>query len=224
MTKVIAAAVSPHALSIDGARKARSRRVCGRCVRYTPADARRACSDGSRVGKMARETSLDIPMNPTFVKPPGAKSPTRSVADKPKARNQQRLTYLIASLDRLLRRQMGDALAPIGITLAQYTALSVLETRGALSNAQLAMRSFITPQSANEVTSALANRGYVAREGDPNHGRVILLRLTEEGAAVLRECERAVRPVERRMVGELSSDDAERAQRSLEIFVHNLND
>ena len=49
------------------------------------------------------------------------RSAARATGDKPKARVQQRLTY-----DRrsdLLRRHMTDALALLGITLAQYTAL-----------------------------------------------------------------------------------------------------
>ncbi|MCO2667258.1 winged helix-turn-helix transcriptional regulator, partial [Pseudomonas aeruginosa] len=107
-------------------------------------------------------------MSSTPTKParskPAAKDAARATGDKPKARVQQRLTYVIGGLDRLLRRHMTDALAPLGITLAQYTALSVLEARGASSNAQLAERSWITPQSANEVMSVMAARGFVTRE------------------------------------------------------------
>ncbi|OXI65450.1 MarR family transcriptional regulator [Burkholderia sp. AU28863] len=146
----------------------------------------------------------------------------RAPADKPKPRVQQRLTYVIGGLDRLLRRHMTDALAPLGITLAQYTALSVLEARGASSNAQLAERSWITPQSANEVMSVMAARGFVTREADPSHGRIILLTLTDAGAAMLRECEAALRPVEARMLGDIPADDAAHVQRALELFSRNL--
>ncbi|PCE30020.1 MarR family winged helix-turn-helix transcriptional regulator [Burkholderia ubonensis] len=150
------------------------------------------------------------------------KAAARTAGEKPKARAPQRLTYVIGSLDRLLRRHMTDALAPLGITLAQYTALSVLEARGASSNAQLAERSFITPQSANEVMSVMAGRGFVTREADPSHGRVILLTLTAEGAAMLRECEAVLRPLENRMLGELAADDAAHVQHTLEVFARNL--
>ncbi|AWV02769.1 MarR family transcriptional regulator [Burkholderia cepacia] len=174
---------------------------------------------------MARDLPPDTFMSSTPVKPAGAKRAARATEAKPPMRAQQRLTYLIGNLDRLLRRQMSDALAPLGVTLAQYTALSVLEARGALSNAQLAVRSFITPQSANEVMVAMAARGFVTREADPNHGRVILLRLTDEGSAILRECERVLRPLERRMLGDdLTAADAAQVQRTLELFVRNLRD
>ncbi|MGP8472676.1 MarR family winged helix-turn-helix transcriptional regulator [Burkholderia sp. PR2] len=151
-----------------------------------------------------------------------AKNAARATGDKPKARVPQRLTYVVGSLERLLRRHMTDALAPLGITLAQYTALSVLEARGASSNAQLAERSFITPQSANEVMSVMAARGFVTREADPSHGRIILLTLTDEGAAMLRECEAVLRPLETRMLGDVSIDDATHVQRALELFARNL--
>jgi len=166
-------------------------------------------------------------MSSTSTKPANpkrtAKTATQAAAgDKPKARIPQRLTYAIGALDRLLRRHMTDALAPLGITLAQYTALSVLEARGASSNAQLAERSFITPQSANEVMSVMARRGFVTREADPSHGRVILLTLTDEGAAMLRECETVLRPLETTMLGDFCADDAVHVQRVLEIFARNL--
>ncbi|RDV00908.1 MarR family winged helix-turn-helix transcriptional regulator [Trinickia dinghuensis] len=157
-------------------------------------------------------------------KPSSQKSAARSDSEPTDARSQRRLIYLVAHLDRLLRRRMSGALAPLEITLAQYTALSVLEARGALSNAQLAERSFITPQSANEVMSAMVSRGYVAREAAPSHGRIILLRLTDEGAAALRECERALRPVERAMAGDLTAADAAQLRHTLTSFVHNLSD
>ncbi len=133
-----------------------------------------------------------------------------------------RLTYVIGSLDRILRRRMTEALAPLGLTLAQFTALSVLEANGQASNAQVAERSFITPQSANEVMNAMASRNWVSREPDPTHGRIVLLQLTDEGRAVLRECERAVKTIEKQMMEGIELDTAGAVQTHLETFVRNL--
>jgi DNA-binding MarR family transcriptional regulator len=69
-----------------------------------------------------------------------------------------RVSYLVGRLDRLLRRRLGWALADHGLSLAEYTTLSVLSARTGLSNAQLARRSLITPQSANEVLTRLEER------------------------------------------------------------------
>ncbi|MDN4573836.1 MarR family transcriptional regulator [Pandoraea cepalis] len=139
-------------------------------------------------------------------------------------RAKLRLTYVIASLDRLLRRHMSEALAPLGLTLAQFTALSVLDARGKLSNAQLAQRSFITPQSANEVVSLMAGRQWITREPDPNHGRIVLLQLTDEGRRVLAQCEAVAKEIDTRMRADVSREDAAAVQRHLEMFVRNLRD
>ncbi|NKJ49586.1 MarR family transcriptional regulator [Burkholderia sp. SG-MS1] len=137
-------------------------------------------------------------------------------------RSSLRLTYVIGSLDRILRRRMTEALAPLGLTLAQFTALSVLEAKGQASNAQVAERSFITPQSANEVMNAMASRNWVSREPDPTHGRIVLLQLTDEGRAVLRECELAVKSIEKQMMEGIELDVAGALQTHLETFVRNL--
>ncbi|WP_407946050.1 MarR family winged helix-turn-helix transcriptional regulator [Paraburkholderia haematera] len=137
-------------------------------------------------------------------------------------RSNLRLAYVIGSLDRILRRRMTEALAPLGLTLAQFTALSVLDAKGQASNAQVAERSFITPQSANEVMNAMASRSWVSREPDPTHGRIVLLQLTDEGRAVLRECEQAVKAIEKQMMEGTELEAASAVQAHLETFVRNL--
>ncbi|KKB63371.1 MarR family transcriptional regulator [Robbsia andropogonis] len=153
---------------------------------------------------------------------PAAKPTRKDIGTRITPRPAQRLTYSIGNLDRLLRRHMTDALAPLGITLAQYTALSVLEARGPLSNAKVAERSFITPQSANEVMSAMATRGLIRRDADPNHGRLILLTLTAEGSAMLRRCETVFQPLELQMLDGMQDADRAVVQRWLDVLVRNL--
>jgi hypothetical protein len=46
--------------------------------------------------------------------------------------------YVIGRLDRALRREISALVAPHGLSVAKYTALSVLRDRPGLSNAQLA--------------------------------------------------------------------------------------
>ncbi|WP_233809814.1 MarR family winged helix-turn-helix transcriptional regulator [Paraburkholderia sp. HP33-1] len=133
-----------------------------------------------------------------------------------------RLTYLIGRLDRILRRELAAAIAPLGLTLSQFTALSVLEMRGEASNAQLAERSFITPQSANEVISVMVSRNWISREPDPNHGRIVVLRLTEEGRDVVRQGMKAVQAVEEQMLNGMDAASATATRVNLELFVRNL--
>ena len=119
---------------------------------------------------------------------------------------EPRLSYVIGRLQRVLRRRLAAAIEPAGLTLPAYTALSVLRVQDGLSNAQLARRSLVTPQSMSEALAQLVDRGYVRRRADPEHGRIIRTELTKAGSRALERCDRAVDVVEREMLGELDAD------------------
>jgi DNA-binding MarR family transcriptional regulator len=121
---------------------------------------------------------------------------------------EPRLSYVIGRLDRVLRRRLSAAVEPAGLTLPAYTALSVLRAQDGLSNARLARRSLVTPQSMSEVLSVLVEQGYVRRLAEPGHGRVIRIELTKAGRGVLERCDRAVDEVERQMLGDLDAGEA----------------
>jgi DNA-binding MarR family transcriptional regulator len=114
---------------------------------------------------------------------------------------------MIGRLERVLRRRVSAAIKPTGLTLPAYTVLSVLRAQDGLSNAQLARRSLVTPQSMSEVLQLLAEQGYVRRRSEPGQGRVIRTELTKAGTRVLERCDRAVDVVEREMLGELDADE-----------------
>ena len=121
---------------------------------------------------------------------------------------EPRLTYLIGRLERVLGRRLTGALEPWGLTLPAYTALSVLRVHDGLSNAQLARRSLVTPQSMIEALAQLVEDGYVRRSADPDHGRIIRMHLTAAGRRVLERCDRAVDRVEQEMLAGLDADEA----------------
>jgi DNA-binding MarR family transcriptional regulator len=118
---------------------------------------------------------------------------------------EPRLSYVIGRLERVLRRRLTAAVEPNGLTLPAYTALSVLRTQNGLSNAQLARRSFVTPQSMSEVLTLLVDKGYVRRRAAPGHGRVIRTELTPSGRRALDRCDHAVDLVEQEMLGDLDA-------------------
>jgi DNA-binding MarR family transcriptional regulator len=121
---------------------------------------------------------------------------------------EPRLSYVIGRVERVLRRRITAAVEPNGLTLPAYTALSVLRVQDGLSNAQLARRSFVTPQSMSEVLTLLVERGYVRRRAEPGHGRVIRTELTVAGRRALERCDRAVDAIEREMLGDLDPGEA----------------
>jgi DNA-binding MarR family transcriptional regulator len=125
----------------------------------------------------------------------------------PQRPDEPRTSYLIGRLDRALRRALEEGVRAHGLTVAQYTAMSVIRSRSGLSNAQLARLGFMSPQGAHHVLRALDEGGLVRREPDPNHGRVIRTTLTPLGQRVIAACDRHVDVVEALMFGGVDGTD-----------------
>ncbi len=82
---------------------------------------------------------------------------SKKVEDEPK------LSYMIARVDRIISKHLTEHLKELEITLPQFTALSVLASKSNLSNAKLAERSFIKPQSANKILQDLLVNGWIEK-------------------------------------------------------------
>jgi DNA-binding MarR family transcriptional regulator len=132
------------------------------------------------------------------------------------------LLYLVGRIDRVVRRAMGTVLKGQGLSVNQYATLSVLDRRSGLSNAQLARRALVSPQSMNEVLLALEQRGLVRRRAHPDHGRILQARLTAKGRAVLARCDAEVHQVEAWMVSGLSEDEQAVLRRALLSSIRKL--
>ncbi len=133
-----------------------------------------------------------------------------------------RIGYVIGRLDRALRREISALVSPYGLTVPRYTALSVLRDRPGLSNAQLARRAYVAPQSMNEVLAALEADGLIVRSPAANHGRVVEVELSERGHEVLAACDRAVGYMENAMLADLDADGQEFLYEALTSCVHRL--
>jgi DNA-binding MarR family transcriptional regulator len=133
------------------------------------------------------------------------------------------LLYLVGRADRVVRRALNEVLAEHGLSLNQYTTLSVLAHLGGLSNAQLARRSLVSPQSMNEVLLGLEERGLVRRRAHPDHGRILQGRVTAKGLKVLAACEVEVDAVEERMVAGLDEQERRMLRHALLQCVHSLD-
>jgi DNA-binding MarR family transcriptional regulator len=135
---------------------------------------------------------------------------------------EPRISYVVARLERAIRRELAERLAPSGLTVPQYTTLSVLRARSGLSNAQLARRSYITPQTMSEVIGALEEKGLVQRAPDPGHRRILRIKVTAKGSRLMARCDSAVSEMEERMLAELSEQEREALRSSLRSCVHML--
>lgn len=115
--------------------------------------------------------------------------------------------YLVKRLEQVTKALMDETLRPHGLTTVQYTALTVLRRRGGLSSAQLARRSFVTPQSMHEMVLWLEHRELVHRSRDQTNRRVLLIELTEAGRKLLDECDPLIEDFEGRMLAGMSATE-----------------
>ena len=131
--------------------------------------------------------------------------------------------YLIKRAQAALNAQMARALHEHGVTLAQFAVLTALAEEPGLSNAELARRAFITPQSMNETLRELEQRTWIIRSHHPTHGRIRQTELTERGRTTLQDCDAAVTAIEQRMLGDLDADQRLQLAAALRLCIAALN-
>ena len=120
-----------------------------------------------------------------------------------------RLTYLIKRLELAVRAAMDDIVSDLGVTVPQYTALSVLDRHPGMSGAQLARRSFVSRQAGGEMLASLERKGLVRRAPDAGNRRVLRISLTPAGRTLLVACDAAMDDLEARMLRQLSGAEAD---------------
>ena len=91
-----------------------------------------------------------------------------------------RLRLGVTRLARKLRQQ-----AEPGITPSMLSALSSAERQGPLTMRELCAAEQVQPPTLTRIVAALVEAGLVAREPDPQDGRVIWVRVTPEGRRLL---------------------------------------
>jgi DNA-binding MarR family transcriptional regulator len=118
------------------------------------------------------------------------------VSGDPGAADPPLLSYTVGRLDRAIRQSLREILAPYELSVPQFTTLSVIKRRPGLSNAQLARRALILPQSMIQVIAELEARGLVARTPAVAHNRVLEATLTARGRELVDAAERDTRAFE----------------------------
>ncbi|MFC7407010.1 MarR family winged helix-turn-helix transcriptional regulator [Georgenia alba] len=114
------------------------------------------------------------------------------------------LLYVVKQVELAQRARLAEVLQGSGITVLQYTAMTVLQRRGPMSSAALARSAFVTAQSMADLVKALGARGLVERGPDPADRRHLLVRLTEAGRDLLDRYAGAVERLEADMVADLT--------------------
>lgn len=133
------------------------------------------------------------------------------------------LAYVIGRVDQGVRREMRRRLEPFGLSVPEYTALSILAAVPGLSNAQLARRSLITPPAMLEVLASLERRGLVERHADPQHARIRRAKLTAEGTRTLTAGSREIDRLSEQLLAAIADDERDVVRRGLVAVMDRLS-
>jgi DNA-binding MarR family transcriptional regulator len=76
-----------------------------------------------------------------------------------------------------------------------------------MTSAQLARRSFVSPQAANEMVAVLERRGLIRRRADKEGGRALWIFPTALGERTLSRCDEQVDTLEAQMFRQVSRRD-----------------
>lgn len=107
--------------------------------------------------------------------------------------------FALKLAQQALRTHLDATLQQIGLTTSQYAVLNFLEVEPGASNAALARRAFVTPQTMQGIVAALERSGFIVRTPHPEHGRVQMTELTDSGRAVLEAAYEIVADAEARL-------------------------
>jgi len=133
------------------------------------------------------------------------------------------LIYVVGRVNQGILREMRSILADWDLSVQEYTALSVLRARPGLSNAQLARRALVTPQSMIAILGKLQDRGLVRRSADPTHGRILRTVLTRKGMTMLTKADPAIGGMQQRMLAEVPPTQQKVALKALMSAMRQLS-
>jgi DNA-binding MarR family transcriptional regulator len=134
------------------------------------------------------------------------------------------LIYLIKQVEMGMRRPFEELIAQHGISTAGYTALTVLQNRPGITSSELARRSFVRAQTMAETIAALSDADLVRREKDPDHGRQILLFITDLGLERVAGLAAEVTGLETHMLDRLTADESAELLRVLRTVRDSLTE
>jgi DNA-binding MarR family transcriptional regulator len=135
-----------------------------------------------------------------------------------------RVGYLIKRAQMVLHDAMADALGSHDLTVTQFAVLTGLDEEPGLSNADLARRAFVTPQSMHAVLQELERLQLVVRHPHPQHQRVLQAALTGAGRRTLTSAATAVDAIEEQMLRKLSGPTRSRLASALSSCIDSLTE
>jgi DNA-binding MarR family transcriptional regulator len=133
------------------------------------------------------------------------------------------LGYLVWHLTLRWRAQLDRALAPLGLTSAQYAVLASLYglSRGGARPSQRELADFagLEPMHVSKLVRALQRAGLVERAGNPADTRAIQLSVTDRGVQVVTAARATVLELEEQRLAPLGGRGSQQSAQLREALV-----
>lgn len=131
--------------------------------------------------------------------------------------------YLLRQAHAAHRIGMERALQDRGLTLPQFSVLTMLAAYPGASGAELARLSLLTPQTMSVIVGNLERAGAISRRAHEVHGRIRIIEITEAGRELLARCKSAAQSVEAMLLAGVSQADEIVVRRWLVGVAKNLD-
>jgi DNA-binding MarR family transcriptional regulator len=134
----------------------------------------------------------------------------------------QMVGYVLKQAQHALRIRMDRLLQAENLTMAQYVALSLIEASPRITNAEIARRAFVTPQTMHRIVTDVESAGLVGASADPKNKRLVLRSLTDRGRKVIAYAHEVATTVEQQMLRGFTQKDRQQFAHYLQNAIENL--
>lgn len=132
--------------------------------------------------------------------------------------------YLLRQAHAAHRIRMERALQDMGLTLPQFSVLTMLAAYPGASGAELARLSLLTPQTMSVIVTNLERAGTVSRRAHEAHGRIQIIEITELGQELLARCKEAAKAAEAALLAGVPQADESAVRRWLVQVAKHVDD
>jgi MarR family transcriptional regulator, organic hydroperoxide resistance regulator len=126
---------------------------------------------------------------------------------------------LIQSMVRTLQIFERGKLSSHGFTMSQCYTLFHIKEKGSLSMSRLSEKMNLDTSTMTRIVSTLVRDGYLVRETSQEDRRVTLVKLTDKGAAAVRELATAVQEYYSLIIQEIPQGEMDNVMRSVTMLL-----
>ena len=122
-------------------------------------------------------------------------------------------------LGRMQRRHEQDAWLELNLSIGQVKSLFFIAAQGTTNFSKLAEALGVTPPNVTGMVNRLVEKGLISRQENPDNRRMLMLRVTEKGEALITTLrERAVSQISG-ILENLSIEELDTVARGLSLLV-----